>query len=127
MRLPLALVALTLLAACATAQQRCISRNTKDLRTVTSLEATAAANLQRGYAYATRTEIRFERERCGKTELGEAIYCRVPVKTSRQVPVAIDLELETRKLAQLTVKRQSLARQAEPAIRSCQMQYPEEV
>ena len=127
MRFPLALVALTVLAACATEQQRCISRNTQDLRTVTRLETTAAANLSRGYGYEMRTEISFERERCGETELGEAIFCRVPVKTSRRVPVAIDLELEARKLAQLTVKRQSLARQAEPVIRACQMQYPEEV
>jgi glutathionyl-hydroquinone reductase len=126
MRFPLALVALTLLAACATAQQRCISRSTNDLRTVTSLEATAAANLSRGYGYETRTDIRFERQRCGKTELGEAIYCRVPVEYSRQVPVAIDLEAEARKLAQLSAKRAALAKAAEPAIRACQMQYPDQ-
>jgi glutathionyl-hydroquinone reductase len=127
MRFPFALAALTLLAACATAQQQCISRSTKDLRTVTSLEATAAANLQRGYGYETRTDIRFERERCGETEEGEAIYCRVPVEYSRQVPVAIDLELEARKLAQLSAKRELLTRQAEPAIQACKQDYPEEV
>ena len=54
-RLVLSLSVLSVLAACGTPQERCISRNTRDLRTVEKLAVVVQGNLDRGYAYEEYT------------------------------------------------------------------------
>ena len=55
----LALLALPLvLAACGTPQERCISQNTSEFRTVSRLLAEVEGNLARGYAWEERQVVR---------------------------------------------------------------------
>jgi hypothetical protein len=51
----LAFLTLATLTACGTPQEQCISRNTRDLRTVDRLIAESEGNLARGYAFETVT------------------------------------------------------------------------
>lgn len=125
---------LCLLAACGTPQEQCIAQNTRDLRTVEKLIAEAETNLKRGYALEKET-IRFAAfERClipgrptPENPNPAPVVSTCPTTREQTVtkPVAIDLEAEARKLAQLKDKRVQLSRAAEPVIAQCQALYPE--
>lgn len=130
-------VLLLALAACGTPQEQCISRNTRDLRTVESLIAQSEKNLARGYALEDRTEWQPDWVPCGPPPpprigpdgkprpSGPPRMCwdERPVTVTR--PVSIDLNAETRKLASLKQKRAELSRQAQSVVRQCKALYPE--
>lgn len=107
-----------LVAACATPEERCIARSTKDLRVVDALIAEAEATLARGYAveevHDTRLRFTFCRDDDGKRSM---CWIEEPVVTTR--PVAVDLEDERRKLASLRAKRDELSVRARSAIAAC--------
>ncbi len=127
---------LLLLAACGTPQERCINGVTRELRLINELIAETQLNLARGY------------------ELEEVVvydtqwvYCSPPVVvlgpdgTQRVVqpgamclddfqdtverPRAIDPVAERNKLKGLQERQRVLAKQAEPAIAQCRLQYPQ--
>ena len=56
----LGLLPVLILAACGTPQERCISRNTSEYRTVARLLSEVEANLARGYAWEEREYMRTE-------------------------------------------------------------------
>ena len=124
-------LALAALAACGTPQEQCVSRNTRDLRTVDRLIAESEGNLQRGYAYETVTVYKPEWTHCRRPPqvAGEPPppprLCLDERAETEQRPKAIDLKEEARKLASLKEKRISLARQAEKVIAACKAAYPE--
>ncbi|MBW6417984.1 hypothetical protein [Celeribacter sp. PS-C1] len=120
--IPLAIV--PLLAACSE-QQMCISRATKDLRQVQGFIAEAEGNLSRGYALVEQQYVDYDIRRCGTTDEGKAIFCREPDIETRRVPKSIDLDAEAAKLAALKKKEAQLSVQAQAAIDSCKIQYPE--
>lgn len=120
-RLPI--LALLLLAACATPLERCIASATKELRVLSGLIASTRANINRGYAIVTENYFVTEEQVCGLVD-GEAVYCDVPVAESRDVPVAIDLNAEQAKLNSLLTKRAELGQQAEARIEYCNIQHP---
>lgn len=133
-RLLPALLLLTpaLLAACATPQERCINRNTRELRTMQNLIAETKANIDRGYALEEYT-----------IWVPSWEICEIPVRTDpdkppppprycldeeaevRTRPKAIDLRAEQAKLDSLIERRKELMKAARPVIAECVRQYPE--
>lgn len=137
MRRLIALIALSLLAACATPQQRCIAEATQDLRVVDRLIAETEATLARGYALEQERSSRLTWTTCTRrvprhapdgTRLPDEIVSymcmeNVPVTVTR--PRAVDLDAERKKLATLKRKRTELARAAVAATAQCRATYPE--
>jgi hypothetical protein len=127
----LVMLALVALAACGTPQEQCISRSTRDLRTVDRLIAETEGNLQRGYALETVTRF----EEYWDTCLDRAVVngqvtivprtCRRERSYTEERPKAIDLKAEAQKLDGLKVKRTELARAAAPLIAQCKADFPE--
>src|SRR5690606_37898731 len=60
----LALMPVLMVAACGTPQEQCISRNTREYRTVSNLLTEVEGNLARGYAWQERTVTRSEWDEC---------------------------------------------------------------
>lgn len=128
---------LPLLAACGTPQEQCITKVTREQRTVQSLIAETEGNLARGYAIEEYTTYETDWRMCrvqpvapprpdGKPgRPGAPLMCWVDVPVTRERPKAIDLGAEAVKLEQLRAKRAQLARANAPAIAQCQAQYPE--
>jgi hypothetical protein len=127
----LSFLALAALAACGTPQEQCISRNTRDLRTVDRLIAETEGNLARGYAFETVTIYEDEWVYCPQAPVAEGQptppprLCLDERPVTEQRPKAIDLNAEARKLDSLKAKRRELARQAKQVIAACKQQYPE--
>ncbi len=95
----LALTALTCLvvAACGTPQERCISQNTREYRSVSNLLAEVEANLARGYAWEEREVWTNEWTECrdavrGKDGKVDLVYrpCLRPVRDTERYRVPID-------------------------------------
>lgn len=122
----LAPILLSLLAACGTPQEQCITRSTRDLRTVDRLIAETQANLDRGYALETMTIPRDRWGFCDHPVLGQpSIPCLIEDDIRVERPIAIDLAAEAEKLKGLQAKRAELARAAQPVIAQCRAEYPE--
>lgn len=126
--------ALLLLAACGTPQEQCISRNTRDLRTVESLIAQTQTNLTRGYAVEKETIILptvrpcYAPGRPTKENPNPAPvmrYCDADVAHTTSRPVAIDLDAEALKLRQLKTRQRELSLQAQAITQQCQQLYPQ--
>jgi hypothetical protein len=119
------------LSACGTPQEQCISRSTRDLRTVDRLIVETEGNLQRGYALETVTRYEDYWDTCfepvvvnGHTSI-HARSCLREYAYTEQRPKAIDLKAEAQKLDSLKVKRTELARAAAPVIAQCKVDFPE--
>jgi hypothetical protein len=127
----LLILTLGLVAACGTPQEQCISRNTRDLRTVERLIAETQGNLDRGYAFETITVYEDYWAYCAAAPVPEGQpappprLCLDERPVTEQRPKAIDLNAESRKLDSLKTKRRELARKAEPVIAQCKAAYPE--
>lgn len=131
-RLPPFCLALCLLTACATPQERCIQRETRDLRVVEGLISETEANLRRGYALEDVTIIIPQWRTCRdvvKTPAGETqIMSRMCLEDEAQTttrPKAIDLEDEAKKLRSLESKRKELLSLASRARERCVAEFPE--
>lgn len=121
------------LAACATPQERCISRNTSEYRTVNSLLAEVEGNLARGYAWDERQVTRQRLTQCqtvthdreGRPVVTNYSCWRDFTETER-FRVAIDPVAEARKRDGLVTRRNALAASAERAISACREAFPDE-
>jgi hypothetical protein len=127
----LSVLALAALAACGTPQEQCISRSTRDLRTVDRLIVETQGNLQRGYALETVTRWEEYWDTCldrvvvnGQVSI-QPRTCRRERSYTEQRPKAIDLKAEAQKLEGLQSKRTELARTAAPLIAQCKVDFPE--
>lgn len=126
MALPLAL------AACGTPQERCISRNTSEYRTVNSLLAEVEGNLARGYAWGERQVVRSRLAQCqtvttdreGKPVITTYGCWRDELETER-FRVPIDPVAEARKRDGLIARRNALSASAARAVEACRAAYPE--
>lgn len=128
---------LLMLAACGTPQERCIQRETRDLRTVEKLIAETEANLQRGYALEQVTVYRTEWRLCEARPLPAPPtapttaqpqpprMCLEDVPKTVTRPKVINLADEREKLAELKKKQQQLDQAAKSAIAQCKATYPE--
>lgn len=131
MRARMVLLVCLALAACGTPQERCISNNTRDLRTVERLIAESERNLARGFALESRTEWRMTAVPCyrsarrpGAAPILTTCWDDRPETVTR--PRAINLDEEAAKLASLQRKRDQLARQAQSVVAQCRALHPED-
>lgn len=127
MRMIFALPALLALAACATPQQRCLSNVSKDQRVIEGLIAETERNISRGYAVEKTQTVSTSLEICGGFggSNNELVFCQVATPTTREKPVAIDVKVETAKLASLRKKHAELAQSSAAARAQCLQLYPE--
>lgn len=134
MRIAPAIALVALLAACGTPQERCIARETRDLRILDRLIDETEGNLARGYAIEEYTVEITVVGQCavhgrigpdGTREPTRFEPCFDEREITRTRPKAIDLGLERQKLASLQVKRRDLARAAAAAIAACKAEFPE--
>lgn len=127
-----AMVSAVLLAlvGCGTPQQQCISGVTRDLQVVDRLITEVQGNLTRGYAMVSVTQTTPRFGLCAVRATAEnpdarPVACWVDEAETVSRPAAIDLDAEAAKLASLQRKREKLATAASPAVRACELQYPE--
>jgi hypothetical protein len=130
MRPLLILAPLALLAACGTPQERCIQRETRDLRVLDRLITETRTNIGRGYALQEYTVSVPQWETCpprtdANGNLLPAQMCLEDRTETRTRPVAIDLGAENAKLESMLAKRDQLARESEGRIAMCRTTYPE--
>ncbi|WP_103332364.1 hypothetical protein [Pseudotabrizicola formosa] len=130
------LVFLVLLAACGTPQERCIARETREVRVLDRLIAESEGNLARGYALEEITTYRDRWVPC-RVERPVVVegqpapppqpsqMCRDEVEVTVTRPKGIDLQAEARKLASQKDKRTALLRAAGPGIAQCRAEFPE--
>ncbi len=114
------------LAACATPLERCIASAERELRTVERLIAQTEANIERGYAVETRTDVRTRMVFCDWPDrpAGAPLrMCPVNEQVQRRVPLAIDREAERGKLATLRERRAELAQPTAMAVQRCRAQH----
>ncbi|TBN41198.1 hypothetical protein EYE42_07430 [Paracoccus subflavus] len=122
-----------LVAACGTPQDRCISRNTGEYRTVSGLLAEVEGNLARGYAWEERQVIRdrltqcraYARDRDGRVVATYEPCWRDYVDVERY-RVPIDPAAEQRKRDNLAARQAALAGQAKAVVQACQAAFPED-
>lgn len=120
----LSIFALLAVAACSTPQERCINGATRDLRTLDGLIATTQRNINRGFAIETQEFLDTEEQLCGVVD-GEEVFCDVAVSNSREIPRAIDLNVEQAKLNSLLQKRTELQSRSVAVIAECRLRHPE--
>jgi len=116
----LTLLACLCLAACATPQERCVASATRDLTTVNALIAETEATIARGYAL--RREVGTTSRLSFCFEGGDNVgfrYCRKERLETRERPVAVDLQLERRKLNSLRAKRTELELVSQRQVAAC--------
>ena len=129
----LALSSVLIVASCGTPQERCISRNTREYRTISSLLAEVEGNLARGYAWQERTVSRAEWDECprvvtdrnGNQRIVHA-SCMRNVTDTERFRVPIDPVAEARKRDNLIARKQALTPAAAAAVKACKAAYPEE-
>lgn len=128
----LALGSVLIVASCATPQERCISRNTKEYRTISKLLAEVEGNLARGYAWDERVVTRVEwddcpvvlRDRDGRSYVAYR-SCARNVSDTERYRVPIDPQVETRKRDNLIARKKALTKPAMAAVDACKAAYPE--
>ena len=127
------LLPVLIVAACGTPQERCISRNTSEYRTVARLLAEVEGNLARGYAWEERQITRTEWDDCpyvvrGKDGERRVLYrsCLRDVVDTERYRVPIDPAAETRKRDNLEARKTALSRPAARAVDACKAAYPED-
>ncbi len=128
MRLSILLLPVLALSACATPQEQCLGKVTRDARINASLITQTRANLERGFGLRTEDRVREVRSFCrGETESGESVVtrCEKVRVTKVQVPVALDLAAERAKLASLISQRDRLAVATADGVAQCRALYPE--
>jgi hypothetical protein len=133
-RCTLALAALALLAGCGTPQERCIARETRDLRILDRLIAETEGNIARGYALEEVTVWRDHVTTClvaqppnsdGTPNPPVLQLCERERAETVTRPRAIDLNAERAKLSSMRDRRRDLARAAERAVAACRASFPE--
>ena len=128
----LALTSVVIVASCGTPQERCISRNTREYRTISSLLAEVEGNLARGYAWEERTVTRMEMDDC-ETMVRDSdgnrdfvtYSCMRDVSYQERYRVAIDPAAEARKRDGLIARKKALTPPAVQAVNACKTAYPE--
>lgn len=124
-----ALLLSLVLASCGTPQQRCIRNATEELRTLDLLIAETRANLGRGFGYEEQEVIRYQYGFCGyyRGDDGHRYpnRCFEPYTDTVSRPVAIDPEVETRKLAGLQSRRAVLVARAAAEVAACRQRFAE--
>ena len=132
-----AIILCLLLAACGTPQERCIARETRDIRVLDRLIAETEGNLKRGYALEEVVTYRDRWVQCPVARFpvpveGEAPaprpapqLCLTEVRETETRPKAINLRAEAEKLASMKERRAAQLRAVQPALAQCKAEFPE--
>ena len=121
----LPLMSVIALGGCIDEYEQCLRNNSKDIRVVDQLIVETQATLARGYGFETVIEMVTEEQPCLDINQ-EPTICLVEVPVTKQVPVAIDLDAERRKLEQLLDQKQALQARYAQAQQICREKYPPE-
>lgn len=134
-RAVLAICLLSLLAACGTPQERCIARETRDLRAVNRQIAEAEGNLARGHALVTVTVYEDYWGYCPVRRapaieggpMGEPTFqlCLKERPVTETRARRIDPAAERQRLEGLEAQRRILDRAAGTALERCREAFPE--
>jgi hypothetical protein len=120
--------ALAVLTACGTPQERCIARETRDIRVLDRLIAETQATVARGYAVQTESFVVTHTYPCRVTVPGgetRTTLCDRDEVVERTRPVAVNLDDERAKLRTMETRRAELARAAAVAVAACRAAHPE--
>ena len=121
------LLALVVVAACATPEQRCISKVSRELNTVNALIAETQENLARGYRIEIEVDYVPRLTFCtgygswrgyGRT-YGGVNFCEGVRRVERERQVAIDPVVERRKLANLQERQAALQGPTQRGLAAC--------
>jgi hypothetical protein len=116
------------LAACGTPQERCIARETRDIRVLDRLIAETQGTIARGYALQTDSFVVSQTYPCqvrGPDGRTVTSLCDRDEVIERTRPVAVNLEDERAKLRTMEARRTEMARAATGAVEACRAAYPE--
>ncbi|MEL7213449.1 MAG: hypothetical protein AAGK92_12355 [Pseudomonadota bacterium] len=110
------------LAACASPFDRCVTEATRDANTLSALIVETEANIARGYAVDEQVTPKISYQYCFNSR-GVWTLCRKRDLRTKEVPVAIDLAAEERKLVSMREKLAQLKAQAGRDIRTCRAEF----
>ncbi|SFR36998.1 hypothetical protein [Litoreibacter janthinus] len=116
---------LLLLTGCASPLETCKQDAVKDLRIVQALIADTQATIDRGYAIQTETRTVIYTNFCvgsGVGNDGRFSFCNYPQPVTTKKPVAVDLEVEKRKLRSLKAKETELKRESLLKQQRCELE-----
>ncbi len=128
MRTAILLLPLVVLAACATPREQCINEVSRDTRVLSALINQTQGNLSRGYALEQRQDVRTTSGTCrGRNEDGSTFFfrCDETDTINTTVPVAIDLNAESAKLASLQERFAQSQTASNSAVAQCIAVHPE--
>ena len=122
------------LTGCGTPQERCINRETREIRHLQDMLDEVEGNLARGYAYEDYDVPMTRWEQCGTevirhgngTVIERPRMCLEDYTVTRTREVAIDPVSERRKRDGLRDKIRKMTPAVNAAIRACRETYPEE-
>lgn len=118
----LPLLAALALSACLSPREQCEKDATANIRGLELAIANAQANIDRGYAIRQEDDTRFTYGLCNRS--GNFQMCLKDEVRTKDVPVAIDLDEERRKLASAKKRLEQEKRLASSRVAQCQAQYP---
>jgi hypothetical protein len=116
------------LAGCGTPQERCIARETRDLRVLDRLIAETSATIARGYALESESFVVTQTFPCqvrGPDNRVRTELCDRDEVVERTRPVAVNLDDERAKLRSMEARRAELARSVAGRVEACRAAYPE--
>ena len=121
----LALLLILPLAACATPQQQCVSDATRELQVLDRLIIETRQNIERGFAVEQEIVPRVGFSYCfGNTWSNAGVsFCSSNSTQVRNRPVAIDIEAERRKLADLEARRATVAARTQRDLAACEARF----
>ncbi len=127
-KLPLFLVPLVALTACATPREQCISGANREVATLDRLIAETQGNISRGYGIFETEDVRVLRRTCeDEREDGTTFRyrCDKTETFTRREPVTLNIAEERVKLRQLQDRRAIASTQAQARIQQCIAVHPE--
>ena len=127
-RLPLILIPILALTACASPRERCLSAANRPVATLDGLIRQTEGNIQRGFALVEVQDVRVLRTTCDGTNADGSTFtfsCEETETFTRQEPVAINIAEERVKLAQLRDRRAAALREAQARSQQC-LSLPDE-
>jgi hypothetical protein len=116
------------LAACGTPQERCIARESRDLRVLDRLIAETEGTIARGFALESESFVITQTVPCqvrGPNNTIVTDLCETEQVVERTRPVAVNLDDERAKLRSMQDRRAELSRSVGARIEACRVAYPE--
>lgn len=120
------ILALMVLSACASQQERCIKDATRNIEVLDELIAETRLNISRGFAVQKESVPTTNFRYCvGNSSSNVGVsFCSGTSTSTREIPVAIDMAQEQAKLDGLLKSREEALARLQSTIEMCQLRYP---